>query len=296
MLDYALLWSTVYVSYLAFPLLAILIYFAVKKRRPLYWVLTFFILFFIYIRFIEPSLIKIDYEKIDLDGKGQGLKVVVASDFHVGLFLSQARLAKIVDKINTLDADLVLVPGDLVFKLPIEKFNKFAELKRVKLPLAVVLGNHDYGRPRGTDISAELMAYLEANNIRVIDGQTWTLEVRGQKIKVVGLSDYYNNNADFSLLKKDDPQQLLLSLTHNPDIVYQYPANSVADLTIAGHTHGGQVRIPFLYQSAIPSDYGFDAGLYHVGNYPVFVSSGLGMVMLPIRFMRPPEINVLELK
>jgi len=284
-----------YLSYLAFPILAGLIYFALKKRRYLCWVWAFFVLLFIYSRFIETSLIRIDQESIDLGGKGNGLKVIVASDFHVGIFFSQAKLRRVVEKINTLDADLILIPGDFVFKLPIAKFSEFAELEKIKLPLAVVLGNHDYGRPRGTDVSPELMASLESDGIRVIDNQTWDLEVGGKKIKVVGLSDYYNNAADFRLLQKDSPDQLLISLTHNPDIVYQYPTRSEADITIAGHIHGGQVRIPWIYKSFIPSDYGFVAGLYHIGEYPVFVSAGIGTVLLPMRFFCPPEINVLEL-
>jgi hypothetical protein len=97
------------------------------------------------------------------------------------------------------------------------------------------------------------------------------------------------------LLRKNNPEQFLLSLTHNPDLAYQYPTNSQADITISGHTHGGQIRLPWVYKLVIPSDYFFDAGLYQVGNYPVFVSSGLGVVGLPMRFFRFPEINVLEL-
>ncbi len=295
MWDYVVLWLIVYLSYLAFPLLVWLVYWANKKRRSLYLVWAFFILLFIYARFVEPNLIKVDYEKINLDGKGQGLKVIVAGDFHIGLFSSQAKLKRIVDRINTLDADLVLIPGDFVFKLPLDDFSEFKELEKIKLPLAVVLGNHDYGRPRGTDVSAELISALEADGIRVIDNQTENLVIKGRTIKLVGLSDYYNNNADFKLLQKDTPDQLLISLTHNPDILYQYPTSSEADLTIAGHTHGGQIRLPWLYKLAIPSDYGFDAGLYQIGRYPVFVSSGLGTVGLPMRFLRRPEINVLEL-
>lgn len=289
------LWLIFYLSYLAFPALVIIIYFAFKKRRPILLVLAFFVLLFIYTRFVEPNIIKVDHEAINLNGQGNGLRVIVASDFHLGLFSSPAKLRRIVSEINKLDADLVLVPGDLVFKLPIEKFSEFSELNKIKLPLAVVLGNHDYGRPRGTDVSTELIAELEANNIRVIDNQAWNLEVQGKQIKVVGLSDYYNNAADFSLLKKDNAAQLLIALTHNPDISYQYPTSSEADITISGHTHGGQIRLPGLYKSAIPSDYDFDAGLYQIGNYPVFVSSGLGSVGLPMRFLRLPEINVLEL-
>ena len=93
-----------YLSYLAFPILAGLIYFALKKRCYLCWVWAFFVLLFIYSRFIETSLIRIDQESIDLGGKGNGLKVIVASDFHVGIFFSQAKLRRVVEKINTLDA------------------------------------------------------------------------------------------------------------------------------------------------------------------------------------------------
>ncbi|MFA4942707.1 MAG: metallophosphoesterase [Patescibacteria group bacterium] len=284
-----------YLSYLAFPILILLVYLAYKKRRSFYWVLAFFILLFIYTRFVEPNIIRIDREKIDLGGGGNGLKVIVAADLHMGVFSSRRDLKRIVDKINKLDGDLVVIPGDLVFRLPVEKFSVFSELKNIRLPLALVLGNHDCGQPVGVDVSSELTTSLADSGIVVLDNKVKDFEFRGKQVRLVGLSDYYNDDANFMLLRKNNPEQFLLSLTHNPDLAYQYPTNSQADITISGHTHGGQIRLPWVYKLVIPSDYFFDAGLYQVGNYPVFVSSGLGVVGLPMRFFRFPEINVLEL-
>ncbi len=297
MLDVAL-FVIFYGSYLAGPLLAYLIYHIIKKRRFWHWAAAFFVLLFIYARFVEPNIIRIRPETIDLAGKGNGIKVAVISDIHSGVFSGKQDLRRIVRRVNEIKPDLVLLPGDLVFRLPVKKFSIFSELNKIDSPLGVVLGNHDHGRPRGTDVSVELEAALKEAGILVLDNKSWQIEIKDHWIKVVGLSDYYNNDADFSLLKRnsDNNDQLVIALSHNPDIVYQYPTSSAADITISGHTHGGQIRLPFIYRSLIPTDYDFDAGLYKIGDYPVFVSAGLGSVGLPLRFFRGPEINVLELK
>ncbi len=87
-------------------------------------------------------------------------------------------------------------------------------------------------------------------------------------------------------------------LTHNPDTALSYAPNHYPDLTLAGHTHGGQVRIPYLYKRMIPVlgvDILWDQGLYRYKNGQVFVTSGIGEVGLPLRFLIPPVIDVLEL-
>ncbi len=82
--------------------------------------------------------------------------------------------------------------------------------------------------------------------------------------------------------------------THNPDTTLSYRKN-IADLTIAGHTHGGQIRLPLIYKFAIPCKGDFDQGLYQSTTGKTFVTSGLGEVGLPMRLGIPPVIDILEL-
>jgi len=86
-------------------------------------------------------------------------------------------------------------------------------------------------------------------------------------------------------------------LTHNPDTAFEVPASINYDLMLAGHTHGGQIRIPGLYKKVIPTEYPFDKGLYRLAidgqTRLVFVSPGTGMVGLPFRFNIPPQIDIL---
>ncbi|MFH1514360.1 MAG: phosphohydrolase, partial [bacterium] len=84
-------------------------------------------------------------------------------------------------------------------------------------------------------------------------------------------------------------------LAHNPDTVYEFPEGVNVDLVLSGHTHGGQIRIPFLYKTQIPTIHPFDKGLYNVNDIPVYVTSGIGMIGLPFRFLIPPQIEILEL-
>ena len=83
-------------------------------------------------------------------------------------------------------------------------------------------------------------------------------------------------------------------MAHNPDTALEYE-NSIPDITICGHTHGGQIRIPFLYKQTIPCEGNFDQGLYETKYGKVFVTAGLGEVGLPMRLGIPPTIEILEL-
>ena len=78
-----------------------------------------------------------------------------------------------------------------------------------------------------------------------------------------------------------------LVIAHNADAAHDYPRGSRADLTVSGHTHGGQIRLPFIYRWFIPTHHKFDQGLYHAGGYKVYVTSGTGMDVLPVRLFSP---------
>jgi predicted MPP superfamily phosphohydrolase len=110
---------------------------------------------------------------------------------------------------------------------------------------------------------------------------------------VYGLSDLWEGKMNVDVLRSIEPHDLSVVLVHNPDSVSHFP-NHVADLVLAGHTHGGQVRIPFLYKQMIPSKQGYDRGWYTKDDMNIFVTHGLGEVGLPIRLLAPPEIVVID--
>lgn len=252
---------------------------------------------FIYAGFIEPKLLAVHANTVFLRQRpANDFRAVVVSDLHIGIFKNGVNLERVVDKINSLDPDVVFMAGDFVFRLDKDKIDEaLAGLAEIKAPVYAVTGNHDEGKP-GKNVNKEVIAALKKYGIHAVDDEIETAEISQSKLEIIGLSDYWTGDADFGLLSKFDHNKPSIVLTHNPDIVYHLPDKTAVDLVISGHTHGGQIRLPLLYKFAIPSEYDFDRGFYKINGINVFVSSGIGMVGLPLRFLVPPEIDVLEIQ
>lgn len=261
-----------------------------------------FILTLIYAFFIEPNRLVMHEETIQLQNWPESfnnLKVAVVSDLHVGSpFIDAHKLQLIVSKINQAQPDLIVLLGDYVIQNVWG--GKFVEpeiiaenLKglRARYGVYAVLGNHDwwYGDER-------VRAALEANGIRVLDDDVARIEQNGQAIWLAGLKDAWTNRTDIEgTLRKVTDESPVIALTHNPDLFTRIPTRVV--LTLAGHTHGGQVNLPLVGRLRVPSMYGqrYAAGHIVENNHHLFVTTGIGTSIIPIRFRVPPEIVILTL-
>jgi uncharacterized protein len=287
-----------YGSWLFIPLVIYCLWRFFKSREWRWGLLMIVCLIFIWARFVEPGILRVRNYNYNFNDKSlentPSLRVLVLSDLHIGLFTNPRFLENIVERINVVQPDLVLIPGDFVYRIEDNQYQDFSALQKISVPIYAVLGNHDYGRPRGTDFSAKLIPALAENKVNLLENKTADLVINGKRVKIIGLSDYYNNDANLQLLDQARAGDLNLVLTHNPDLVEHFPTDKLIGLILAGHTHGGQIRIPGIYQKFIPTDYSFDRGWYNVKGYEVFVSSGLGMVLLPFRLLMPPELEVIN--
>jgi len=274
-----------YASYLVFPLL----YFSVAKRWK---VLILFSLLFIYARFIEPNLLFVNHYKIKTGFKA---KYALFSDIHLGLYNNEKILERIVAKINALkDIDAVLIAGDFTYEPKIANMPiLFKPLSKIKVPVYAVLGNNDCEKP-GPKLKKELKKILKQLNVRVLENES--IKLKG--VNILGLGSLCAHNSNINLISTFKKEDNLVVLTHDPDVALEYnTSKDFPDLSLMGHTHGGQIRIPYLYQKMIPiyGDVAWDQGLYQYKNTQVFVTSGIGMIGLPLRFLIPPVIDVLEL-
>lgn len=196
------------------------------------------------------------------------------------------------DKINKIEnVDAVLIPGDLTYFPPEDLNILFSPLKNIKYPIYAVLGNHDI-EGFGTSTQTKLIDVLEDNKVEFLNNSM--LRVRNKNITILGLGDHWTNQDDISKINMFTENDNLIVITHNPDTVSEYK-NSIPDITITGHTHGGQIRLPYLYKYVIPCTGDFDQGLYNMDYGKVFVTAGLGEIGLPMRLGIPPTIEVLEL-
>ena len=260
-----------------------------------YWVVIGLSLLFIYARFVEPQKIIVRREKLVLGKTGRKIKLILATDLHLGMFKGEKFLKKVLQKIADLGSgDLILLGGDLINDPSRQQFKSmFEPLKTFKHRTFAITGNHDAGVP-GDYSSEQVGEAMEKVGVGVIDNRIVTENVAGQKIKIVGLSDLMEGKVDWAILGKLTSETVNIVLAHNPDAAYLIPRESNVDLIVSGHTHGGQIKLPPLSNWLIPCKYPFVRGWYEVKGRPVFVSSGLGEVVLPLRFLIPPEVVILE--
>jgi len=233
----------------------------------------------------------------------QKLSITVIADIHAGgLNMTVSHIRRVVDTANELKSDLVVLLGDYVANYPFVNArmpNKIwaPELARLsaKLGTWAVLGNHDWwqGAPG-------IRASLNAVGIPVLENDAVLLGPEGVRFWLAGLGDQrafrlghgrYRGVDDLprtlAQIRTDDP---VLLLAHEPDIFAELPA-SVA-LTLAGHTHGGQIRLPLIWPAFVPSKYGARYAYGHVieDSRHMIVSGGLGTSLIPARLGVPPEV------
>jgi predicted MPP superfamily phosphohydrolase len=229
------------------------------------------------------------------------LRVALVSDLHVGSpYHGLSRLPSTVDRINATQPDIICIAGDFVTLgvvggtfTPPESIAH--ELARLRAPGGVfaVLGNHDeiFNGPRVRDA-------LVAAGIQVLEDTAVAVSTPSGTVWVAGVTDFWTGPHDIrrALRAVTDSIAPVLLLTHNPDLFPRIPPR--VTLTLAGHTHGGQVRLPLIGSPIVPSAYWQRYARGHVveqGRH-LFVSTGIGTSDLPIRLGVPPTIFVLTLR
>lgn len=256
-------------------------------------------------RFVEPNFLIVKNYDVTKNSEAQNkIKVAIFSDVHLGVYNDKTIIKKIVKKIEKEKPDLVIIPGDFIYFLDREKLaEEFFDLKNISVPVLAVLGNHDYGKAEN-NISSELNSTLESLNIIMLDNKVASLNLEGKKIEFIGTEDIWVGNPNYEVLRKNDsdaPADFTFFVSHNPDTSYEVKDLSKEeykkiDLMISGHTHAGQMRIPFLYKYIIPTKHNFDHGFYNISDINLFVNSGIGTVGLPLRLFNFPEISILNIK
>ncbi len=251
---------------------------------------------------IEPSRLIIHPETIQIDNwpkELSGLRIAVVSDIHTGArFINDKKLKSIVDRTNALNPDLILLLGDYMspnswHSHRVEPEVTAAALQSLKAPLGVysVLGNHDNWYN-----GEKVRRAFEENGIRVLDDEVAEVKWHGKSFWLVGLADLWTGPQRISeTIAKVPPGSTIIALTHNPDIFPRLPQS--VPLLIAGHTHGGQVNLPFIGTPIVPSRFGakYTAGHVFENGHHLFVTTGIGTSILPVRFRVTPEIVILTI-
>lgn len=231
-----------------------------------------------------------------------GFTIAVLSDFHYDPFFSIHPLRAAIAMVNALNPDLIVLTGDFVSAPLIgnavraasaaEPCAQLLKQLRAGLGLWAVMGNHDHG----TD-QRRVTRALQAVGIQVLANRSAAIERDGARFWLGGLNDVLSYTADVRKTLRPVPaDEPVVMLVHEPDFA-DVVSRFAVDLQISGHSHGGQVRLPFLPPLYLPSlARKYVWGLYQVGDLALYTNAGLGTVNLPVRWNCPPEITLLTLR
>jgi predicted MPP superfamily phosphohydrolase len=224
----------------------------------------------------------------------EGLRVVQLTDIHVGNFMKQAKLAWYVQAVNDLNPDIVALTGDFIGSSPHFVRACAAALEKLEARHGVFacLGNHDHwvGAQHVTEA-------LQAAGVQVLRNEGRTLSVQGALLNIAGVDDPWRGKTDFDgALLMTEPNTPTIMLCHQPDLFPALVRRGV-ELTLAGHYHGGQVKLQFLGMAVSPAHFvsQFVEGLYVQGGSQLYVSRGIGITGPPVRLNATPEITLLHL-
>ena len=261
-----------------------------------------------YALLVEPGSIRITRQRLmihDLPAEMEGLRIIQISDVHHGPWLGLERVREVVRRTNALEPDLILLTGDYVYESPCYIEPAIAALAALKAKIGIVgvLGNHDWwdrGKPMKAAFTRQGLRLIDNTRVIVTRDRSIVREA-DNGLCLAGVGDLWEDIPNYrAALSNLPPNMPRLLLAHNPDCA-EDPAfldgHHRVDLMISGHTHGGQVWVPGIGTPIVPSRHGqkYASGLVQGPVCPVFISRGIGLSGLPIRFGVPPEIVLMEL-
>jgi len=230
-------------------------------------------------------------------------RIVQISDIHFDEYTEPSFVHRVVDEVNRLTPDLVLLTGDYISNTPLGR--EFAdqamhrcaeELRELACPLRfAVMGNHDsiLGAPT-------IRPILAAVGIPLLVNQHVAIERAGQRLWLCGIHDPVTHIPDLESAIPEKPDGPVLLMSHGPDyadVLLTHPRGSLVDVMLAGHSHGGQVRLPIIGAlHRVEGGRKYVEGLFRLGRMQLYVNRGIGTVGVPFRLNCPPEITLFTLQ
>jgi len=250
----------------------------------------------------RPRIVRQDLSLRRWPTRLDGFTIAVLSDFHYDRYFSVHPLHASIDMVNDLRPDLIVLAGDFVtvsfFGSADDKPASAAEpcarllgQMQAKHGVWAVLGNHDCAsNPQ------RVMQALRSERIQCLSNQSAAIEQDGARFWLAGVDDVLMGDGDLGKTLQAVPRdEATIVLVHEPDYA-DFVAQFSVDLQLSGHSHGGQVRFPWLGPLFLPElARKYVWGLYQVGGLTLYTNPGLGTVGLPVRLNCPPEITLLTL-
>lgn len=254
--------------------------------------------------FIEPAAPQVEIVSLRLPRLASafsGMRIAQISDIHMGGWMNTERLTHVVELMTEQNPDILLLTGDFLIGHNFdsnseqqlqELINVLAPVTRT-VPTFGILGNHDYW----TDHRA-VREMLVSCGVQELSNSVFTLSRGNETLHICGVDDVWEGHARLDEVidgLKDDSAAILLA--HEPDFADVSAETSRFDLQVSGHSHGGQIVLPFIGPPILPHlGQKYPSGLYQVENMLQYTNRGVGMARLPVRFNCPPEITIFHLQ
>ena len=253
---------------------------------------------------MEPNWFKVETIPLKLprlSPRFSGLRVAQISDIHIGGWMNLERLQRAADLVLDQKPDVLLITGDFLIGSNLAAISEqtiqdlMIGLSRLAsaVPTFAVLGNHDYW----VDVKM-VRRVLSVSGITELTNAVYTLKRDEETLHLCGVDDLWEGDAridDVIAQLKDNSSAILLA--HEPDFADTSAATGRFDLQLSGHTHGGQVVLPWIGPPILPYlGRKYPSGLYRVGEMFQYTNRGIGMARLPLRINCPPEITLFVLE
>jgi predicted MPP superfamily phosphohydrolase len=249
---------------------------------------------------VEPKWVEVKQVSLPLprlDKAFDGYRIVQISDIHAGKWMPTSLLEEVVRLVNEQMPDLAAVTGDFVtytyHEAPLDIVPSMRKL-RAKDGVVAVLGNHDYWGNQGPDLIRNI---IRDSGMIDLNNNHHTFERDGNLLHFAGVDSARERMAHLDVVLERLPTEgAAVLLAHEPDFADVSAPTGRFDLQISGHSHGGQVVVPFLGPPELPPmGRKYHTGRYQVGNMIQYTNRGLGVVGVPFRFCCRPEITVITL-
>lgn len=274
----------------------------------LFLVICFF-LFYIPVRIIYDynavSLRITEYKKEGLPASLNGFKIAFISDLQADHYTDEGRLSNFINKVNSLNPDLILIAGDLITTGPDYINISAREVGKLKTKYGVYscVGDHDNWAYRNDYARslAEVEAALYATNVQMIDNGIRKINVGGAEIEITFITNTYVETVSSYILdslSSNNNGGFKVFLTHQPRLnLIEAAQKNNFDLYLAGHTHGGQITFVFPFIQLTPTmlETKYIRGDFYLGDMLMVVTRGLGMSLAPIRYNSTPEVTLIML-
>ncbi len=223
-----------------------------------------------------------------------GLRIAFLSDIHAGSYMNEKDLCRIFSKVNEQQPDLICMGGDLINTREREVLMFREPLKLVDPPLGIfcVPGNHDHFW--GEDLGL-WSSFLKDQGVHILHNEGVRVTRSGSSVWLAGVDDLTEGKPDLqSALHGSLPNEPTILLSHHPDFFFEAAAVGV-DLTLSGHTHGGQIA-PFGKVLLSHSQFAYNSGWFRENDSRLFVGKGVGVSLLPLRIGAPAEVPMVTLQ